>query len=225
MSAVRPAVLEPAVGQSYSAAKDNPGTGAVVAVRLRGVTRSYAGQAVWAPLDLTIMSGTLCVVTGPNGSGKSTLLRIAAGLLRPSQGRRDGGRRSLYVRGGGGLRSVQTVREAVRSTAALAGCGEADATLELLRVHHLAERRIGTLSAGERVRAALAVAIATCPTLLCLDEPTAALDDAALHDLLQVVLAVRRGGTAVLVATHQPALLLPAADAHLRLQDGQVVAG
>lgn len=193
-------------------------------VRLTGVTQRYAGEAIWAPLTLTVLAGTLGVITGPNGSGKTTLLRIAAGLLRPTEGTRDGVGRALYLRGGAGLRGAQTVRDAVRSISALAGSGDADQVLEQLGVQHLAVRRVGTLSAGERMRVSLAAAVAARPALLCLDEPTAALDEQALHDLVDVLTEVRRGGAAVLVATHQATVLLPAADAHLRVEQGRVVA-
>jgi ABC-type multidrug transport system ATPase subunit len=164
------------------------------------------------------------VLTGPNGSGKTTLLRLAAGLLRPTAGLRACTGRALYVRGGGGLRSAQTVRDAVATTAALAGHRTtAAAALGLLGLEALAGRRVGTLSAGERVRAALAAAVACAPALLCLDEPTAVLDEHGLADLVEVLAAVRAGGAAVLVATHQPEPLLAAADARLAIRDGRVV--
>jgi energy-coupling factor transporter ATP-binding protein EcfA2 len=82
---------------------------------------------------------------------------------------------------------------------------------------------VGSLSAGERVRAALAAAVACGPALLCLDEPTAVLDERGLADLVGVLDAVRSGGAAVLVATHQPEPLLAAADARLVVRDGRVV--
>jgi len=191
---------------------------------LRGVIRAHAGRPVWAPLDLTLAPATLTLVTGPNGAGKTTLLRLAAGLLRPTGGERECAGRALYVRGGGGLRSAQTVRDAVATTAALAGRRAAVAgALRLLGLEALAGRRVGTLSAGERVRAALAAAVACGPALLCLDEPTAVLDERGLADLVGVLEAVRAGGAAVLVATHQPEPLLAAADARLVVRDGRVL--
>jgi ABC-type multidrug transport system ATPase subunit len=195
----------------------------VTVLRLTAVTRAHAGRAVWAPLDLALERGTLTVVTGANGSGKTTLLRLAAGLLRPTTGERECAGTALYVRGGSGLRSAQTVRDAVAGSAALVGRRDATpAALALLGLEPMAGRRVGTLSAGEKVRAALAAAVACAPALLCLDEPTAALDDAALADLVAVLGTVRAGGTALLVATHQPDPLLPVADAHLVLGEGRV---
>lgn len=194
------------------------------ALRLRGVTRAHAGQRVWAPVDLSLAAGTLCVLTGANGSGKTTLLRVAAGLLRPSSGSRDCAGAALYLRNGGGVRSAQAVTDAVRSAAALAGRRSAAAdAVDRLALGPLARRRVGTLSAGERVRVSLAVAVAVRPALLCLDEPTAALDDAALDGLRTALAALCAGGSAVLLATHQPAAVLPVADAHLRLSSGRLV--
>lgn len=193
-------------------------------LRLTGVTRAHAGRPVWAPLDLVLEAGTLSVVTGPNGSGKTTLLRLAAGLLRPTTGERACSGTALYVRGGAGLRTAQTVRDAVAGNASLVGRRDAASdALHLLGLEALAGRRVGTLSAGERVRVALAAAVACTPALLCLDEPTAALDGAALSDLVAVLATVRARETALLVATHQPEPLLPVADAHLVLGAGRVV--
>ena len=210
-----------------SAARTAPGPaiGAPV-LALRGVTRLHGGRPVWAPLDLSVAAGTLTVVTGANGSGKTTLLRLAAGLLRPSAGERDCAGTALYVRGGGGQRSAQTVRDAVATTASLAGRrAAAGAAIDLLGLSAMARRRVGTLSAGERVRAALAAAVASGPALLCLDEPTAVLDERGLGDLVRVLAALRGGGTALLVATHQPESLLASADARLVIGAGVVTGG
>lgn len=195
------------------------------ALALHHVTRRHADRSVWAPIDLSLGAGTLCVVTGANGSGKTTLLRVAAGLLRPTTGTRLCRGSALYVRAGTGLRSAQTVGEAVATTAELVGRQDAaQAAVARLGLDSLSSRRLGTLSAGERVRAALAAALAARPALLCLDEPTGALDEDGLRILLRVLEDLRGAGCAILVATHQPAALLPVADAHLRLLDGQLVA-
>ena len=200
-------------------------TRATSALALSKVTRRFAGRTVWAPLDLQLDAGTVSVVTGGNGSGKSTLLRLAAGLLQPTTGSRTCPGTALYLRAGAGLRSAQTVDDAVMTTAALVGRGTAaGAALELLGISSQAQRRLGTLSAGERVRASLAVAVAVEPTVLCLDEPTGVLDDRGVDVLVAALGHLRLAGTAVLVATHQPGALLPVSDAHLRLTSGRLEA-
>lgn len=190
---------------------------------LAGVSRTHAGRPVWAPVDLQLAAATLTVVTGPNGAGKTTLLRLAAGLLQPSEGSRWCSGVALYVRGGGGLRTVQTARQAVTTAASLAGRrGAAPAAIRQFGVDRYAERRVGTLSAGERVRVALAAAAVTSPTVLCLDEPTAALDAAGLDDLAALLGELRASGCSILVATHQPESLLRHADAHLQIAEGRM---
>jgi ABC-type multidrug transport system ATPase subunit len=193
-------------------------------LRLAGAGRAHGGRLVWSPVDLTLTAGTLTVLTGDNGSGKTTLLRLAAGLLAPTCGTRECAGRALYLRGGSGLRSAQTVAGAVASAASLVGRADAAAeALELTGARALAGRRVGTLSAGERVRAALAAAVACDPALLCLDEPTAVLDERALGDLVAVLHTLRARGATLLVATHQPGGLLAGADAHLVVAGGRVV--
>lgn len=199
------------------------GRGTRVALALTGVTRRHGGRSVWAPLDLHLDSGTVSVVTGQNGSGKTTLLRLAAGLLQPTTGTRTCHGTALYLRAGAGLRSAQTVGEAVAVTAALVGRRSAAApALALLGMDGHAGRRLGSLSGGERVRASLAVAVAVEPRVLCLDEPTGALDERGVDVLLAVLGRLRAAGSAVLVATHQPTGLLPLADANLRLVGGRL---
>lgn len=194
------------------------------ALTLERVTRHHAGRSVWAPVDLSVEAGSLCIITGRNGSGKTTLLRVAAGLLRPTAGIRRCPGTALYLRAGTGLRSAQRVGEAVASTAALVGRqGAAPPAIARLGLEALASRRLGTLSAGERVRTVLAAALAVSPALLCLDEPTGALDEDGLDVLLRVLEDLRGVGCAILVATHQPAALLPSADAHLQLLGGRLV--
>ena len=200
-------------------------TGIATALVLEQVTRRHGGRNAWAPVDLTLEAGTVCVVTGANGSGKTTLLRLAAGLLRPTGGTRRCPGTAVYVHAGAGLRSAQTLADAVAGTAGLAGRRDAATpALTLLGLQSLGSRRVGTLSAGERVRGALAAGLAAQPAVLCLDEPTGALDEQGVALLLRVLAQLRERGCAVLVASHQPGALVPHADAHLRFFGGRLEA-
>jgi len=205
-------------------------------VVLRGITRRYgpAGQALTAlaGIDADVAARGVHVLTGPSGSGKSTLLRIVAGLDRPDEGRvvvlgtdlstldRDAlaAFRAAHVgvaEQARGLVLFLDVREnlelALSLHAAAPGVSpyggpDFDALLEELGLAGLAERRPSELSAGERTRVAIGRVLVAGPALLLLDEPTATLDrvNAAAIGALLGRLGRDR---AVLVATHDPALI------------------
>ena len=188
-------------------------------------------------VDAEIGARGVHVLTGPSGSGKSTLLRIIGGLDRPDVGTvvvlgtdlasldRDGlaAFRAAHVgvaEQARGLVPFLDIRENLAIAASLHGApsvtsggaapaqaaADLDALLERLGLAALAGRRPSELSAGERTRAAIGRALVAGPALLLLDEPTATLDrvTAARIGTLLHELAL---GRAVLVATHDPALV------------------
>lgn len=171
------------------------------ALVLQGVHRRYGQVQALAPLTLRLSPGAVCVVSGRNGSGKTTLLRVAAGLVRPTGGRRAAHAPALYVPPGGGARPAQTVRQAVEFAAALGG-GTVEDALDATGLGDLSGRRVGELSAGQRGRVSLAVAVAARPAVACLDEPDAHLDASARRCAAHVAGLLADGGAAVLVATH-----------------------
>lgn len=197
-------------------------------VRLRAASRRYDGAQALAAVSLALHPGTVTLVTGHNGSGKSTLLRLVAGLLRPTTGTREVAGRSLYLLSGQGARAVQTALSAVADAARMAGAAggaatdAAHAALQSVGLGDLASRQSGSLSSGQRARLTLGVALACPAAVVCLDEPTAHLDEDGGAVVAGVIAALRRRGTAVLVATHDPASESWPVDARLQLDRGTV---
>ena|GEM_PF-11355 len=190
------------------------------ALAVDGVAFAYGDEPLFTDVTLSVAPGELVVLMAPSGAGKTTLLRLAAGLRRPTGGRirvagRDVagepphvvGRRLAYVpQAAGQLLVGSTVGAAIgHATAAWAGgtaAAAADDLLDRLAVGHLTARHPLDLSAGERQRIALALALAPGRPAAALDEPTRGLDAWALVRLVDVLQQCRSAGVGVLVATH-----------------------
>lgn len=200
-------------------------------LRLVGTGRVHGAVVALEPVSLAVDPGTVTAVVGANGSGKSTLLRLAAGVLEPSSGWRDRPGRSLYLLGGHGARAAESAIAAVTSAAALAGTApagtaraQAVAALAVVGLGERSNRSVRSLSSGERARVTLAVALACRADLICLDEPTAHLDETGAGVVPDVLVTLRGRGSAVLVATHDPERFGWPVDAILRLDAGRVTA-
>lgn len=199
-------------------------------------------------VDLEVADGETVALLGPNGAGKSTLLAIAAGLLRPRDGRVILDDRTLtHVEAG---RTRTWVPPHDRQVALLAqdpllfphlsvrhniafgprsrgvphrtAAAEADRWLGRIGLPDLGGRRPAAVSGGQAQRVAVARALAAEPRLLLLDEPMAALDvdvTPALRHLLREVLADRT----VVIATHDVLDALLLADRVVVLDGGRVV--
>ncbi|MBK6767574.1 MAG: ATP-binding cassette domain-containing protein [Ardenticatenales bacterium] len=190
------------------------------ALAFDGVAFAYGEEPLFADVTLSVAPGELVVLMAPSGAGKTTLLRLAAGLRRPTAGRiRVAGRdvagepphvvarRLAYVpQAAGQLLVGNTVGAAIgHATAVWAGGSATAATddfLDRLAVGHLTARHPLDLSAGERQRIALALALAPGRPAAALDEPTRGLDAWALVRLVDVLQGCRSAGVGVLVATH-----------------------
>ncbi|QZY18033.1 ABC transporter ATP-binding protein [Streptomyces decoyicus] len=168
------------------------------ALRARALTRSFGrgrtALAALGPVDAEIAPGEFVCLVGPSGCGKSTLLRIAAGLLRPSEGeleiRASAERPAAMIFQDYGIHDWKTVLANVRFGLDIQRVPrkEADARarswLARMELTEFAGAYPAALSGGMRQRVAIARALAVEPEMLLMDEPFAALD-AQLRTLLQ----------------------------------------
>lgn len=209
-----------------------------LAVRVRGLTKRYGGNAVVDGVDLDIPSGQIFALLGPNGAGKTTTVEILEGYRNRDDGEvsvlgadpQRAGRRWRY---GIGIvlqeasdLSELTVTETVRHFARYyPDPRAADEVIATVGLAEKANARVGTLSGGQRRRLDVAVGIVGNPTLLFLDEPTTGFDPQARRQFWELIRSLStEHGTTILLTTHYLEEAENLADRVAVLVKGKIVA-
>ena len=219
-------------------------------VTLDQVSKVYPGRQHPAleKVSLKVTAGRFFFLTGPSGAGKTTLLRLLFGADFPTSGR--------VVVGGADLGEISprvlprlrrrlgvifqdfrlVPRRSVFENVALAlrvngGRGRplvtrVEEVLDMVGLADKAEAPADTLSGGEQQRTAVARALVSRPRLLLADEPTGNLDPDNARRVMELLKQIHSEGTTVLVATHDPLLLLMVPEAgRAHLESGRLVEG
>ena len=205
------------------------------AVRAQDLLVGYGGAPVCAPVTFTLSPGKAVALVGANGSGKSTVLRAVIGLLEPSGGKlavfgEEVDEREIAFRtqvasvlDDDAYFPALTVYEHLYLTARGHGVIGADGVVTgLLEEFGLTEHSRSlpvALSSGQRRRLLLAAGFVRPRSLLVLDEPEQRLDRAMRDRLAERLVAEKRAGGAVLLATHDPDLVLAVADRAVHVAD------
>lgn len=208
------------------------------------VSKSFGSVQALDGVSLTLGAQGITGIIGPNGSGKSTLVNCVTGVLKPNAGtiRWDG--KSVTGRPAHGMVSLgiaRTFQEAVTFAAltvrenlviSVEAAGrrreEVDELLydrglfEPLWPH--ADRRAADLPFGVARLLGIAIAMASRPRLLLLDEPAAGLNDVEARELAQTIEAIRDGDTAIAMIDHDMAFLLPLCERVIVLDAGALLA-
>ncbi len=216
-------------------------------IRLESVQLGYNGRLVLRDLSIEIAPGEVFGLVGPNGSGKTTLLRAISGRLAPQSG-------AIYLdfRSLGGLSPRELARElaaleqeiscsfdfTVREIVELGRLPHRERwqrlsqkdsevitrALELTKTLEFSQRKIHSLSSGERQRVWIALALAQEPKALLLDEPTAHLDLNYQLEIMEIIRSLAQRDLTVLVSLHDLNLALRYTDRVALLSEGRLIA-
>lgn len=215
------------------------------------VTVVRGGATLVGPITWQVELDERWVILGANGAGKTTLMRVASGEMHPTSGtafvlgERLGATsiRDLSTRLGvttAAMAARVPADEIVSDLVISAGYSvlgrwqetyddidrdQAVETLESVGAEHLADRRYGTLSDGERKRVLIARALMTDPELLLLDEPAAGLDLGGREELVARLstLALDPDAPASVLITHHVEEIPPGFTHAMLLKQGEVV--
>jgi ABC-2 type transport system ATP-binding protein len=180
------------------------------------LTKYYDRRRVVDALDLHVGQGLVYGLLGRNGAGKSTVIKMLLGMVHPDSGRAEVfGEEALqlrpetrariaYLAEGHPLYTWMTVGEAARFTRAFYPNWNGGLLEQILDHFELSRRaKIRRLSHGQRAQVSLALAVATDPELLILDDPTLGLDTVVRRDFLEsLIQIIQRRGRTILFSSH-----------------------
>jgi branched-chain amino acid transport system ATP-binding protein len=224
----------------------------MTALRLNALCKSFGGLRVTTNVNLTVEPGERRLIIGPNGAGKTTLFNLITGELRPDSGSillfdqditRVASRRRAHL---GMARTYQIItlfgRDTILRNVTLALLGlsplrwnplidldreqhlveRARDALARVGLGHIAERPLAQTSYGERRRVEIAMALAQSPKILLLDEPFAGLSIDERRDVRQLLTAIPRDVTIVMIE-HNMDVALEFAERITLLHFGEVI--
>lgn len=180
------------------------------------LTKYYGAHCAVRSLDLRIGRGTVYGLLGRNGAGKSTIIKMLLGMTHPSYGRAEilgedstamrpeTRGRVAYLAEGHPLYRGMTIGQAVAFTRAFYDRWNQPLLEQILEHFELpTRRRIRRLSRGQQAQVALALAVASDPELLILDDPTLGLDTVVRRDFLEsLIQIIQRRGRTILFSSH-----------------------
>ena len=222
----------------------------VAAALLTDVRKTYRTDhlevAAVRGISLEIEPAAFLSIAGPSGSGKTTLLNLLGALDTPTSGTIAVGDRTTagltareladfrnahlgFVFQTFNLIPVLTARENVELPLQLRGVADraerrsrVEAILRDVGLEEMMDRRPNEMSGGQQQRVAIARALVKGPALVLADEPTANLDTATAHEIMDLMWEMNaRAGTTFVFSTHDP-LVMDHATRIVRLRDGLV---
>jgi ABC-2 type transport system ATP-binding protein len=204
-----------------------------------GATRVFRSGAGVFDLDLELVPGQIIALVGLNGAGKSTLMRVLLGMLRPDRGEVTLGGHPLATAPLAAWARVGhlveyplaypelTGRRNLQLSARLRGVADIDVAVDRiiaeLALEPYADRRVRSLSLGNKQRVGLAAALQHDPGVIVLDEPTNSLDPAGVIRLRESLLRRAGAGAAILVSSHHLDEVARIADRIVMMNAGRLI--
>lgn len=205
-------------------------------IELRKLTKFYGKSRGVLGVDLTVQRGEIFGFLGPNGAGKSTTINMLLDIIRPTSGdillfgksntgntshiRRD----IAWLAGDMELYGTLTGRQYITLVGRVSGDWSAQRMQDLARLLDAnLNRKIHTLSRGNRQKVGLIAALARNTKLLILDEPTSGLDPLIQKQFRDLMQAYRQQGGTVFISSHMLSEVQTLCDRVAFIREGKIV--
>ncbi|MBU3143760.1 ABC transporter ATP-binding protein [Clostridium sp. CF012] len=213
-------------------------------INFKNLTKKYKGSNIVALDSFTfdVNDCEIICLLGPNGAGKTTLIKCLAGLVIPDNGEIYINDEKINIKNNNYLKDIALCLEGARNLywrisvksnfyyfGALKGISkkQIDADIkkynELFDINDLLNRRVNTLSLGQKQKVSILANILLTPKILVLDEPSNGLDIEAKEMLLRLLNIIKKqDNTTVLIASHDVDFIRKAVDRIVILNKGKV---
>lgn len=202
-------------------------------IRCNDLSKNYGSITALDNISFTLESGKIVGLLGPNGSGKTTLIKLLNGLLTPSKGEIliDGQKVGVqtkklvaYLPDNSYLNSWMTVKQIVAYFADFYEDFRPEVAYEMLaRLDITSDRKLKTLSKGNKEKVCLILVMSRNARLYVLDEPIAGVDPAARDYVISTIINNYNPQATVLISTHLIADIEQILDEVIFLKNGHVV--
>ena len=202
-------------------------------LRIEKLVKRYGNTAALNGINLTLESGKIVGLLGPNGSGKTTLIKILNGLLTPTYGKVfiDGMETGVetkkivaYLPDNSYLNTYMTVGQILQMFRDFYEDFRMELAHEMLgRLGITPDRKLKTLSKGNKEKVCLILTMSRNAKLYVLDEPIAGVDPAARDYVIQTIINNYNPDATVLISTHLISDIEQVLDDVVFLKDGNLV--
>ena len=209
-------------------------------IELKNISKSFDGEKVLDNINLHIYDNEFLTLLGPSGCGKTTTLRMIGGFVQPDEGdvvflgerindvppyKRNVNtvfqkyalfpHLNVFENVAFPLREQKLPKDEINA--------KVNEMLDLIKLPHLASRRVNELSGGQQQRVAIARALISRPRVLLLDEPLGALDLKLRKDMQQELKKIQKAtGITFIFVTHDQEEALTMSDTIVVMSDGKI---
>ncbi len=198
-------------------------------IQVRNLSKTYNKQTILQGINFQVSRGEIVTLIGPSGSGKSTLMRCLSRLEEPSSG-------EIHVQGSIGmvfqnfnlfphmtvLQNLTYAPVCQKRLKTAEAVEKATALLKQAGLGHRSSAYPKTLSGGEKQRVAIMRTLMMDPQFILFDEPTSALDPKMTEEMVKVIRNLASQGIAIMIVTHEMALVRQVSHRVFMLRDGQL---